>query len=498
MLGDAVAYRFGLDDGAVEGPGPRVNILGSAPINATRLVRLLGDWLGTGDTLYEQLAERIRQLARTGTIPAGTRLPSERSLGTALGISRNTVARAFDELRAEGVLASRTGDGTYVVAGARNLVPDDDRLGSFASLADGAGQRIDLRSAALPGLRMTADEIGSLDELRVRDLVASHGYLPAGLPELRAAIASYYDDLGLPTEPEQILVTSGAQQALRLVASLHVAPGSVVAIEEPSFRGAIHSLRALGARLVGIPTGPSGLDVDALATTLARVRPVLLVLQSTVHNPTGSVTDSLHRSRIAGLATRFGVPVVDDSTLADTVIDGDRTPLPLAAGSDLVITIGSMSKLFWGGLRVGWARAHPDLVERLTALKGGEDLGTSVIAQVIAARLLGRVEEARDERRAILEKARRCVLDAVAALLPGWEPHVPAGGASLWVRLPTVSATAFAQRADRDSVRVLPGPTFSAFEGFDDHLRIAFSGPNDLTLRGIELLAGTWAGFVDG
>jgi len=157
-----------------------------------------------------------------------------------------------------------------------------------------------------------------------------------------------------------------------------------------------------------------------------------------------------------------------------------------------------MSKLFWGGLRVGWARAHPDLVERLIALKGGEDLGTSVLAQVLAGRLLCRVEQARDERHAILGEARRCVLDAVAALLPEWEPHVPAGGASLWVRLPRVAATAFAQRADRDGVRVLPGPTFSASDGFDDHLRIAFAGSNDVTLRGIELLAVTWAAFADG
>jgi DNA-binding transcriptional MocR family regulator len=475
-----------------------VNLFRLAPINASRLVRLLGDWLGSGDTLYGQLAERVRQLARTGTIPAGTRLPSERSLGTALGISRNTVARAFDELRAEGVLASRTGDGTYVVAGSRHPVRDDDRFGSFAStVVEGDSRpRIDLRSAALPGLQMTADEINSLDGVRVRDLVASHGYLPAGLPELRAAIASYYDALGLPTEPDQVLVTSGAQQALRLVASLHVEPGSVVAIEEPSFRGAIQSLKALGARLVGVPTGPRGIDVDVLAATLSKVRPVLLVLQSTVHNPTGSVMDSLHRSRVAGLATQFGVPVVDDSTLADTIIDGDRLPLPLAAGNDMVITIGSMSKLFWGGLRVGWARAHTDLVERLTALKGGEDLGTSVLAQVLAGRLLSRVEQARDERHAVLAEARRCVLDAVDGLLPDWKPHVPAGGASLWVRLPAARATAFAQRADRDGVRVLPGPTFSASDSLDDHLRIAFTGPNDVTIRGIELLARTWEVFV--
>src|SRR4051794_18708635 len=234
-----------------------------APIGPSRLVRLLGDWQ-TGDAaLHEELAIQLRRLIKSGVLPSGTKLPAERALGLALNLSRNTVSKSLDLLRGEGVLSSRQGDGTYVTFSRRpSASHGDDRLRSF--VGGGDLDRIDLRSAALPGLSMVADEINLLDGARMRTLIASHGYQPSGLPELRVAVAEYYSGLGLPTEPENILVTSGAQQALRLAASSLVTPNSTVVIEEPSFRGAIESLKALGVRIVGVPSGPDGIDVDQL------------------------------------------------------------------------------------------------------------------------------------------------------------------------------------------------------------------------------------------
>jgi len=427
----------------------------------------------------------------SGTLASGTRLPSERSLSISLGISRNTVSKAFDALRSEGRLASRRGDGTYVSVSRRSTpLRGDDRLRSFMSGRD-LGQ-IDLRSAALPGLPLVADHFNLLDGSRTRELVAMHGYLPRGLPELRDAVAAYYSALGLATGPEHILITSGAQQALRLVASALAAPGSTVIVEEPSFRGAIESLRSLGVRLVGVTSGPDGIDVDDFAKVARTEKPALVVLQSTVHNPTGSVLDSFRRSRVASIATRFGIPVIDDATLADTIIDGERRPLPLAVGSEQVITVGSMSKSFWGGMRVGWLRAHPDFVAELAAVKGGEDLGTSVIAQLLASQLLPRIEFARDERLRTLSEGRRLALEAVAELAPDWQPQVPTGGGSLWVRLPEAGATTFAQRAERAGVRILPGSTFSIVDRLDDYFRISYASAPEITRRGIELLAEVW------
>ena len=468
-------------------------------MGANRLVRFLGDWTHGSGTLHDQLANQVRHLIGTGAISSGTRLPSERSLAIALNVSRNTVAKAFDALRGDGLISSRQGDGTYVSAGRRHIMPrGDDRLQSFVS-GEGEGRneapRIDLRSAALPGLPMVASEVNLLDGARMRDLIASHGYLPSGLPEFREAVARYYSDLGLPTETENILVTSGAQQALRLAASVFIERGSTVVIEEPSFRGAIESLKSIGARLIGVPSGVDGIDVDALAAVVAKSNPALIVVQSTVHNPTGSVMDTFRRSRVASIASRFSVPVIDDATLADTIIDGERRPLPLAVGGESIVTVGSMSKSFWGGLRVGWVRAAPEVIEELAGVKGGEDLGTSLLAQLLASQLLPQIERARDERHSVLSESRRLALDAIGALLPDWDPQIPSGGASLWVKLPSATATAFTQRAERDGVLLLPGPTFSSSDGLDEYLRLAFTASPDYTARGIELLARTWRTF---
>jgi DNA-binding transcriptional MocR family regulator len=305
-------------------------------------------------------------------------------------------------------------------------------------------------------------------------------------------VAGYYTDLGLPTTGDQVIITSGAQQALRLVATALLEPGAAVLIEEPSFRGAIEVLRSAGARLIAVPSGPRGIDVAALRAGVREHRPALVVVQSTVHNPTGSVLDESGRQALASL----DVPVLDDATLYDTLVDAPLAKPTAAYGSGPVITIGSASKSFWGGLRVGWLRADPATVAALTSVKGGEDLGTSVLAQQVTARLLPRIEVARDRRRARLGAAREAVTAAVGDLLPQWRFDRPAGGASLWVRLPLPCATAFAQAADRAGVAVLPGPTFSCADGLEDHLRISFAPPLPEVLGGLRRVAAAWQAFT--
>jgi len=462
-------------------------------MGVNRLVRLLGEWRTGSRALHDELADGLRALIRSGALVSGTRLPAERSLGQALGLSRNTVTKSLDLLRSDGLLVSRQGDGTYVTySRQRAHARGDDRLSSF--VADAGTERVDLRSAALPGLPMVADELNFVDGARLRSLVMTHGYLPLGLPELREAIAGYYSDLGLPTTVDHILVTSGAQQALRLTASLFIRPGAPVLVEEPSFRGAIESLKALGGQLIGVPSGVDGIDVDELLSAVKAHSPALLVLQSTVHNPVGSVLDDFRRSRIAAISNRFRLPVIDDATLADTIIDGNRRPIPLAAGGDLITTVGSVSKSFWGGLRVGWLRADPALVSELATMKGELDLGTSLIAQLVSTRLLSQLETARDQRREMLSHHRQVALDLLADRLPEWEPQLPAGGGSLWVRLPAGSATTLAQRAEQLGVRFLPGPTFSASDRLDDYARISYAVPVQALTRGIGLIATAWTG----
>jgi DNA-binding transcriptional MocR family regulator len=459
-------------------------------VGHNQVARLLGGWASGDGALHVQLASRLRELVREGALPAGTRLPSERAMAQALNVSRNTVGVAFDQLRAEALLSSRRGDGTYVtLAGQYMYARGDDRLHSFLS-APAEHEPIDLRSAALRGLGLVADELAELPRADLDELVGTHGYIPRGLPALRGEVARYYTDIGLPTTAAQVLITSGAQQALRLAAATLLEPGATVLIEEPSFRGAIEVLRAAGARLVPVPSGACGIDITMLKDAIARHRPRLLLVQSTVQNPTGSVLGTAARRAIS----QCGVPVLDDASTADTLVDGP-IPGPLAAFGGPVITIGSASKSFWGGLRVGWIRADPQAIDALASVKGVEDLGTSVIAQMMTARLLRRIDTARSQRAIQLGQARADALRAVAELFPEWQPQLPAGGASLWVRLPSACATALTQRGERCGVSVLPGPVFSSREGLDDHVRIGFAAPISQVTAGLHRLAEAWRHF---
>lgn len=451
---------------------------------------MLDGWGNVDGPLHSRLACGLRRLVIGGSLPAGIRLPSERILADGLGISRNTVTTAFDELRSEGVLASRQGSGTYVsLAGGHAGVRGDDRLAQYASVT--LAETLDLRSAALPGLPLVLEEFNRLGSTDLARLVPSHGYLPGGLPELRDAVAHYYTELGLPSAGEQILVTSGAQQALRLVATALLEPGATVLVEEPTFRGAIEVLRGVGARLVPVLPRPGRVVASELRAMVDRYRPALILVQSTVHNPTGGVLHEASRVALTRVAAECGVPVLDDAAPADALVDGPA-PKPLAAFGGPVLTIGSASKAFWGGLRVGWLRADPETVRSLTSVKGGEDLGTSMLAQLLTIRLLPRIEEARAARRIALARARCRVLETLSLVLPDWVPTRPEGGASVWLRLPRACATSFAQRCERDGVLVLPGPMFSAVDQLDDHLRIAFAGPLEEVVSGIERIATLW------
>ncbi|MGO4757733.1 PLP-dependent aminotransferase family protein, partial [Streptomyces sp. 2MCAF27] len=215
------------------------------------------------------------------------------------------------------------------------------------------------------------------------------GYHPSGHPHLRRAVADHYTRRGVPTDPEQVLVTNGGQQALSLLARAFVEPGGTVLVEAPTYPGALEAFHERAAALRTLPTGLDGFE--AAVRTPSR-RPELAYLVATHHNPTGSVLPPLARRRLAVAAATADVPLIDDEVLAHLGFPGRRTPPPLAAYSDTVITMGSLSKSVWGGLRVGWIRATSPVIDRLARLRAVHDLGGNFPAQLAAAELLPRLE----------------------------------------------------------------------------------------------------------
>jgi len=307
---------------------------------------------------------------------------------------------------------------------------------------------------------------------------------------------------GIPTTPEQVLVTTGGQQALDLLLRCEVAPGHPVVTDNPTYPGFIDALYRSGARPVGVPPG----DMARLADAVAAHQPALAYLTPTHQNPTGLVLPAAERHEIVALARRHpGVTFIDDMTLAELPFapgafpDGSDAdgfspdgigagppPPPLAALAPRlpnVVTIGSFSKTYWGGLRTGWVRAPEGIIARLAAAKAAADLGSPPYQQAIVAALVRSSHEEIVAWRSGWARQRYLAMEAaLRAFLPGWTWTVPAGGLTIWARRPgDADSGGFAQAALRRGVAVVPGRLLSVTAERSPWLRIAFTlCPEDL------------------
>lgn len=476
----------------------------SSGIGALALTDLLGRWPAAEGPLYRLLATRIARLADTGELPAGLRLPAERDLAAALSVSRNTVSAAYQVLRDEGMAESRQGAGTRIVPHRTTPAAVHRANGFFAGLLSEAVVKADLSLAAVdsaPAVAAALTDPATLLDRAERDaLTRTSGYFPYGLPELRTAIASHLTErLGLPASPAQMIVTTGAQQALDLLIRSEVLPGQPVAVEDPTYPGVLDALHRAGATVIGMPAG-QGLDPDRLEHVVRTHRPAMVYLIPTYHNPTGLVMPAGPRHRVAAIAAAHPDTLfVDDMTLAELPLhDGPRIP-PLAAfgpGQPNLVSVGSLSKLYWGGLRTGWIRGSEGLIARLAAAKAAADQGSAAFQQAIVAALLGGQHEDIVKWRGEWLRIRyEALTGALRASLPDWTWPEPDGGLCLWVRLPgDADSSAFAQAALRHGVAVVPGRLLSASNGGASNggagfVRLAFTQPPDVLRAAVRSLA---------
>ena len=460
-------------------------------IHASRVATLVGDF--DRSPAYAGLAEALRLLIGDGRITLDTRLPSERELTDALGVSRTTVTRAYAELRDGGYAEARRGAGTFTrVPGGRARAHDRALLPR-----PGDDEAIDLNCAAAsapPGIAAAYTEAAA----ELPAYLGGHGYFPAGLPRLQEAIAATYDARGLPTDPDQIMVTPGALSAAAIVAQALTGPGERVLVETPVYPNATQAIRQGGARITGSPVDPEGWDLDAVGATLRQTSPRLAYLIPDFQNPTGHVmTDEQRMEYATHLRRTRTVAVVDEAHQA-LALEGQSMPRPFAAYAPDTITIGSASKAFWGGLRLGWLRAPRGRMDALTQARMGLDLGAPVLEQLVLARLMERPDEILAVHRARLREQRDALADAVRRHLPDWRFHLPRGGLALWCQLPAPAATAVVTDAERRGVIVAPGPVFAAEGGLDHFVRIPWTRPAEELETAAERLAESWAAVWQG
>jgi len=479
--------------------GPHLAALLAAELNAA----------GDGP-IYLRISDGLKRLVDRGDVALGTVLPAERSLARSLAVSRSTVVSAYDRLKADGWLESRRGSGTWVRRpDASPAQVDAVSTGRLFLSAEGQvregdtiGRRIpagtiDLSVAALPASPSVRRALTSLAQSGLDELLGHHGYLPHGLPALRAAVVERLATRGVTTDIERVVITTGAHQAISLIARQTLQAGDSVIVESPTFPGALDVFRRFGARAIPLPLDELGARTGLLEDLVLRSGAQLVYVSPDFHNPTGSVMPLERREEIARAAERTGIIVIEDQTMSELDLEDHGLPPAIAslAPDAAVMTIGSTAKLYWAGLRTGWVNVPADWIVRMLATKTVADLGTPLLDQQLSVELLARIEQVRTERAAELRPRRDTLVAALRAHLPDWTFSVPAGGLSLWVHLPSGNAEEFAELALEHGVAVIAGPSLSVGDGNRRALRMAYVEPEDRLLEAVERLAGAWARY---
>jgi DNA-binding transcriptional MocR family regulator len=455
-------------------------------LGAAQLARLLGPWRVVGGSgrhpARQVLAERIRSLILDGRIAAGTRLPAERPLGEALRLSRTTVTAAYALLAEQGYAAARRGSGTFTALPERLLARS---MGGFRP-DDDPDDVLDLSCAGPPA--PIAELRGATQWAAERlALARADSVRPYGLPELREAIAERYTERGLPTEPGQILVTSGAQGAITLVGRLLLRAGDRVLVEGPTYPNAIDSLATPRTRLSPVPLDEATGWLDGVTGQLPlrqaaeRLAPRIVYSIPHFHNPTGALMPPEHAGPIARAARRAGGWLLADETITEIALDVPVPP-PFALGvspadTERLLVCGSLGKSFWGGIRVGWLRAPSRVVHELAAARAALDLASPVVDQLIGLAVLREGFGVEERRRAEARTGRAALEAALREAVPEWTWRTPAGGLSLWVRLAEgEESTSLVHRAATHGLVLQSGPRFGADPGtYERFLRLPYA-----------------------
>jgi len=301
-----------------------------------------------------------------------------------------------------------------------------------------------------------------------------------GEPALRTALAARTSARGLATDADDILVTTGSQQALSLLATALLEPGDTVLVESPCYLAALQAFGFAGARIVAVPGDAEGLDPAALEELVVRERPKLLYTVPTFQNPTGRTLPAERRAAVASVAARRGLWIVEDDPYGELRFEGERVPWIASheEARDRVVLLGSFSKVMAPGLRLGWLRAPGALRRACAVAKQAADLHTPTVNQLAAARYLAdRDLDAHVGRVAGVYRERRdAMLAGLRQALPeGSDWTRPHGGMFLWARLPqSYDTTALLPRVVRHDVAYVPGAPFYAGEPDRSTLRLCF------------------------
>jgi len=471
--------------------------------------------------LYLQIRNQIRQLILANELPPGFRLPPERKLAASLGVNRTTVVNAYHELAADGLIQPHVGQGTIVnpPVSSEPCTLDSFAIGNSSEHSSPvqpmSWQNFYTKQSERmynPVLAAILDEIGEEDQIsfalgspagkyypleefqQISQAVMRPGnwqafeYGPTiGHYPLRKYLEEWLSQRGIRTQAHSIMISSGSQQGLDLLAKVFLEPGDYIVMEEPSFLGAIGVFKAAGARILTVPLDHEGLITDRLEQILSRHRPKFIYTLPTFQNPSGTKMSLSRRQKLLKLAYQYHVPIIEDDPYSELYYEGQPSPsLKSLDEHGYVIYLGTFSKMLFPGLRLGWCVAPPPVLEQLALAKQHVDLHTSTTVQWVMTEFC---------RRGLLDKHLSMVrsqysrqLAAMVTALTKFAPHglswtVPEGGYYLWCELPAgIKAATLLTKAAEKKVTFVPGNAFYINAGGKDRIRLCFSRHSETTI----------------
>lgn len=466
--------------------------------------------------LYLQIKDQIKERIFKGELPAGFMLPPERKLADKLDVNRSTILNAYRELKAEGLVESRVGKGTLVMpyedSHVSSLIQPKHPLAWQYLLSDEAYRFNDIsimEMLRLDGARqpvisfatgMADPSLYPIEDYFKLDMnkyaaFKALGHSPVeGHFELRDAIKQIQGEKGIQSKINEIMVLSGSQQGLDLIARCLLNPGDTVIVQEPTYIGTLHIFASAGVKVIGVPLDENGMHMDIVETMIKKHKPKLIYTVPTFQNPTGITMDINARIQLLNIAYTHQIPIIEDDAYGDLRYEGVSLPTLKALDQyGYVIYLNTFSKTLFPGIRVGWLCGQKEMVHQLAIKKQLNDLHTSSLSQVFLENYLkkGAFEQHLVEIRKKYKEKRDCMLDCFERNAPkGVEWTKPQGGLYIWCELPeTVSASKLVISAKDKGIVFVPGTAFYSNKKGDSYLRLNFTYPSITEIKkGMKIL----------
>lgn len=460
--------------------------------------------------LFQQVFEQLKQLIESGDLLPGENLPSTRKLAETLGTHRTTVYRVYEELWAAGYLEATAG--AYSRVRQRNTLavqdsePDHSVINWDDHFSDAVNRIVQttLLSTNLPKdildfAPLSPDsDLLPVDDFRrcLNQVLQTEGASllqygnPLGYEPLRKHLAKQMRQHGIATQTDEIMLTNGMQNGIELVLRLLTNPGDCIITENPSYASVLSLIKYLDLKVIGIPMINDGMDLEILEQQLQTHRPRLIYSMPTFQNPTGISTSQTHRERLLALCEKYQVPLVEDGFEEEMKYFGKAVlPVKSMDKQQVVIYLGTFSKVLFPGIRVGWIVAPTQLISRLGQMKRVTELSGSPLTQAAVYQFCqqGLYELHKKRLHRVYRKRMQQALQACREFLPASQIQYtkPDGGYLIWFSLKDtkLQEEEFINQLAEAGIHVSPGSRYFPEPNNEVHFRLSIAHRNEEEIR---------------